>query len=76
MTLYEYVYRLNMILKKNPEYENLTVVYAADEEGNRFSEVNHTPTLGNYDDEREITEEFIDENYLEDDEKINAICIN
>lgn len=76
MTLYEFVYKLNMLLKNHPEYENLTVVYATDEEGNRFLEVDRTPTLGNYDDEREITEEFIDETSLEFDEKINAICIN
>lgn len=76
MTLFEYVYKLNMILKKNPEYENLIVVYAADDEGNRFFEVEKTPTLGNYDGEREITEEFIDETALEFGEKINAICIN
>lgn len=46
MTLQEYANHINSLAKKNP---NLKVVYAIDDEGNRFQEVVFTPTVGEFD---------------------------
>lgn len=46
MTLFEYIYNLNTILNKNPNYANLNVIYSIDDEGNEFRQVFCTPSLG------------------------------
>ena len=71
MTLKEYIAKLAKLAEKNPKAK---VVYAADDEGNYFREVNFTPSMGNFGDGEFIsddgTEEFAN-NY-----KVNAICLN
>lgn len=68
MTLFEYVYKLNMLLKEHPEYENLDVICSTDDEGNFYRKVYSSPSVVYWD------ERYSFINY-EDKDK-NAICIN
>jgi UDP-N-acetylglucosamine 2-epimerase len=63
MKLKDYIKKLQEIADKHP---NLTVVYAADDEGNRFSEVFYDPSYGHFD----------GESFENGDKKINAVCVN
>jgi len=77
MTFLEYVEKLNIFLEKHPEYANLTVIYAKDEEGNSFYKVYNDPVVGFYDKE---DKDFIDKDNLKDYGfglfDINSVCIN
>lgn len=64
MKLKDYIKQLQVIAKTHP---NATVVYSSDEEGNSYSEVVYSPTLGRFDGERE----FDDATSYK-----NAVCIN
>jgi len=63
MTLKNYIKKLKELEKDHPD---AIVVYAADEEGNRFSPVVYAPDCGNF------TGNMFDPS----DEDVNAICIN
>ena len=67
MTLKEFIANLNEVIKKNPKAENYLVVYAVDDEGNSFSPVHLTPSIGIYSngDMLEATKQTA-----------NSICIN
>jgi hypothetical protein len=71
MTLKEYSEKIAELAKKYPE---IKVVYAKDEEGNEFRPVGFEPTPGYYED-RDFTPES-NFSVLEDDLKVNSICIN
>ena len=77
MKLKEYIKKLQKVAKTHP---NATVIYSKDDEGNLFSELNYSPSLGNFCEgsflsasvlkSLEIPEEFKNEY------KINAVCLN
>ncbi len=70
MRLKDYIVKLQKLADKHP---NSTVMFAVDEEGNSFAEVNFTPTLGNFGDGTFIA----DDGTVEFDEYgINAVCLN
>lgn len=70
MKLKAYIAKLQKIAEKHP---NAKVVYAADDEGNSFGEVNFTPTLGNYGD-GDFLSSYCDD--FKENFEINAVCIN
>ena len=66
MKLKDYISRLQKIAKRHPDLE---VVYASDDEGNRFDTVHHSPVIG----------EFDGNSFRTDCDAIkgpNAVCIN
>jgi hypothetical protein len=71
MTLKTYIAGLQEIAEKHP---GAIVVYAADDEGNSYSPVHYTGTVGNFKDG-----EFQSQKNLKDagdDSPLNAVCIN
>lgn len=76
MKLKQYVEQLQQILDKNPEYENLTVIYAADDEGNDFLSIGYYPSLGNYSEDGDFTQQENFDELDEEDRVVNVICIN
>lgn len=73
MTLFEYVYKLNMLLKEHPEYENLDVICSTDDEGNFHRKVYSSPSVGNFNGIGFISEKDFEDYEIEEK---NAICIN
>jgi len=71
ITISEHIEALQRIVKDNPEYKDLPIVYAVDSEGNSFSEVFFTAMAGHIE-----NSEFTPTPELGDDKKINCICIN
>jgi hypothetical protein len=66
MTLKQYVDGLIHFLKENPEAKDLTAIHSSDDEGNNYTTVKYSPTLGKYND-----------NYFMDTEdNPDAVCIN
>jgi hypothetical protein len=84
MKLKEYRQNLNKLAQEHPEYDELEVVYARDDEGNSFQKFNNTPTLGNFEGgyhgdfiSKEEFKGFIDDGFYQEGElKVNAVCIN
>lgn len=77
-TLKEYIKKLQKIVKNNPEFANLPVIYADDEQGHQFSKVTSEPIPCEVDD---INERYLDligtlgDDFTEESD-INAILIN
>ena len=81
MKFKEYLDNLNKLAEENPDTLEMTVVYAKDDEGNGYQEINYDPTLGNFNHEYHgefHSEENIKEEPEEYDEdiQINSICVN
>lgn len=82
MKFKQYLENLNKLAKENPETLEMIVIYAKDDEGNGYQEINYEPSVGNYDPEDSwggfTPEENIKEEPEEYDEdiKMNSICIN
>lgn len=78
MKFREYLEKLNKLADTNPETLDFTVVAASDAEGNSYSEVYYSPTIGYFD------PEFNDDTFYHEEDKDdyeieepnNAICIN
>lgn len=68
MTLKEFFESLKELYSQHPELHDKQIVYAKDDEGNGFSKVLYTPSFGQYDGE--------DFNVSDDENEINAVCIN
>ena len=67
MKLKDFVDILNQLMKDRPETAELQVVYAIDDEGNDFTPIYCTPSVGNYEaDSLDFREEV----------NGNAVCIN
>lgn len=66
---------LNKIVEKNPEALKYEVIYAQDDEGNKFSKVLYKPSLGFLDDDEGYTDKISDD-WDELEEEPNVICIN
>lgn len=71
MTLKEYAAKLAKLAKK---YPNAKVVYAADDEGNYFREVNFTPSVGNFGNGEFINDDGTEE--FSQEFKVNSVCLN
>lgn len=72
MTLKAYAKRLNALAKLHPD---AIVVSASDEEGNSYSEVIYSPTLGHWD--KVVCEWSTDHGSLTPEKvKVNAVCVN
>jgi hypothetical protein len=90
MKLKEYIKKIEILIKENPEALECDLVYSIDDEGNCYNKVSFGPFLGSYADDEfnticEIEEKI--EDALEDDEDldesetkdwypINSVCIN
>jgi len=73
MKLKHYI-KLLQEIDANNKYLDLEVVYASDEEGNSFHELNFVPSLGDYDGGEFVTDDGSKEfkkNFM-----VNAVCIN
>jgi hypothetical protein len=75
MTLKEYIENLNEFVKENPEALDYIVVYSSDDEGNSYSQVYYTPSIGQYKDYEFIHAENFEDREM-DGEDANAVCIN
>ena len=75
MKLKEFLENLNELVKENPQVLEYEVIYAKDDEGNGFSEIVYTPSVGFLDDDSEFTDE-VSEDWDELEEEPNVICIN
>ena len=71
ITITEHIEALQRIVKDNPEYKDMQIVYAVDSEGNNFSEVFFTAMAGHIE-----NSEFTTITELSGDKKVNCICIN
>lgn len=71
MKLKEYAAKLTKLAK---EYPNAKVVYAIDDEGNDFREVNFTSSAGNFEDGQFISDDGTEE--FSQDYEVNSICLN
>jgi len=77
MKLKKYLESLNKLAKDHPESLDLDIIYASDDEGNSFNPVNFTATMGHV---LEDGDGYIlhrsDINSLDEDQSINAVCLN
>jgi hypothetical protein len=67
MKFKDYVGILSKQLKENPEWAELDVVYASDDEGNDYHKVYHSASAGTL---------FEGEMDFSGDDPLNAVCIN
>jgi hypothetical protein len=78
MTLKQYITKLKKVLKDNPEYGELPVVYVRDDEGNGYQMIHQPAIPAQFEDLKQRDLELVgylgDENI--DKEDINAILIN
>ena len=74
MKFKEYLEGLNKMVETRPELLDLEVVYATDDEGNSFSAVRQSPTIGRFRDGDEFMESTSED--WDESDKINAVCIN
>ena len=82
MKLKDYIVGLQEMLKKNPEFSDLSVAYASDDEGNAYHKIHSLPSLCQVEDIKSYYLEmigFYDENPNESEikkEDINCVIIN
>mgnify|MGYP001768904570 CR=1 FL=1 len=78
MKLREYMMALNELVKKNPSFLDLDIIYSRDDEGNGYQEICFSPVPGRYEDgEFESCDYDEDDNEIDiPDDEINAICMN
>lgn len=79
MKLREYIQNLNKLAKEHPEYLDLDVIAASDDEGNDYNKVNHEPTPMFHDEDNDyyIDEDNFDDEFEGEEEfEANVICIN
>lgn len=82
MKLREYIQNLNEFASKHPDYMDLDVIYASDEEGNNYDRLYNEPTpMFKHNDENDdyYSEYYVEEEFQEEfdgDFKPNVICIN
>jgi hypothetical protein len=71
MKLKEYIKKLQKVAETHP---NVTVIYSKDDEGNEFSELNYSPSLGNFWDDSFLSDDGTEE--FKNEYEINAVCLN
>lgn len=67
ITLENYIYLLQQLVKENPSAKKLQVIYSSDDEWNSFHNVWSAPTIWYFEDT-----EFMDSDFT----TANAVCIN
>lgn len=75
MKLKEYIENLEILIHQNPEYAELDVITAKDEEGNGYEKVYFAPTTG-YLNEDEFTQQENFDDLDEEERIVNAVCVN
>lgn len=75
MKLSAYIKQLQDLVKKNPEYADLLVAYATDDEGNSYQKIHNKPTPVEFEDVSQYHLEVI-RDINDKDAKINGILIN
>jgi hypothetical protein len=74
MNLRKYIEKLTKFAEEDPQRLEMEVVYASDDEGNKYTPVYYNPSEGHFDNDGGF---MSDKKDLEDgDYKINAVCIN
>ena len=68
MKFSKYLEQLNQLAKEQPETLDMDVIYAKDDEGNGFQQINYSPTVGEFD--GAIGE------YDNCSKNKNAVCVN
>ena len=80
MTLKKFREELNRIAKENPKWDELDVVYSADDEGSSYQKVNWTGTPAQFHDMKEYSLEIVGQYTKKSPdiakEDVNAIIIN
>lgn len=82
MRLEAYIDALTELTTKRPELLDAKVVFAVDDEGNRFEPVHYSPSVGYHDSFDFCEEGSEDWEYEEEDSdgsewfKVNSVCIN
>lgn len=76
MKLKEYIKSLQDLVKENPSYEKLNVIYAKDDEGNDFGPIGFSPSLGNLNEDGDFTQVENFNDIDEEDRIINSVCVN
>jgi len=71
MTFKEYIAQCNKVLEQNPETADFIVVSSSDEEGNSYSPVYYTPTIGFYE-----NGDWTEAESCEEEQEVNSVCIN
>ncbi len=72
MKLKNYIENLSAIIKSNPNALDMDVVTSRDNEGNGYTLVYYSPSIGNYSAEEWYTENDVIEEGLE----LNAVLLN
>jgi len=72
MKLKNYIENLNAVIKSNPNTLDMDVVTSRDNEGNGYTLVYYSPSIGNYSAEEWHTENDVIEEELE----LNAVLLN
>jgi hypothetical protein len=77
-TLKQLSLEIDLLIREHPEYANLPVIYATDDEDNEYHPIYNEPTPMQVQDPIEHYVEVVGAKGDEDiaDEDINAICIN
>ncbi len=76
MKLKEYLKGIHNAVKKIPNWEELEVIISSDDEGNSYSEVYFSPTIGFFDKEDKEFYSEESERWGEEELESNSICIN
>jgi hypothetical protein len=75
-TLKDLKEEIEALIKENPQYADLPIIYASDDEGNDYQKVHNTLTLMIVEDIDGRSLEVNNEEEDGDSKKINCICIN
>ena len=77
MKLKTYIENLKKVITQNPNYAELDVIYAKDDEGNGYQHIAYGPRVGvNSEDGFYYAEfEYYDPDEHEEDE-VNCVCVN
>jgi hypothetical protein len=75
MKLKEYMEKLELFVKENPEALEMDVVTSRDDEGNGYNQVYYSPSIGIFEDGDFIPSSQIKE-YEREPKEINSVCLN
>ena len=76
MKLKEFTENLNKILNENPEYADLEVITATDDEGNGYNGVYYSPIVGDWTEDDEFIARRNKEDFDAHGYEIKVICVN
>lgn len=76
MKFKDYLKELDELVKKHPKALEMDLIYSIDDEGNSFHRVYWGASIGYFKDNAFIASEHFEENNLDKDTVINAVCLN